>query len=102
MKKDIVTESISYERKKKLNEYDDSIISIEDEARQNDNTNIIINYDKMYYDMINLISGEIGDAIGPRENWLCFKNVREDMKKLRDRADAEIKKKIELVCKTGG
>ena len=102
LKKDIVTESISYERKKKLNEYDDSIISIEDEARQNDNTNIIINYDKMYYDMINLISGEIGDAIGPRENWLCFKNVREDMKKLRDRADAEIKKKIELVCKTGG
>ncbi len=102
LKKDIVTESISYDRKKKLNEYDDSIITIDDEARQNDNTNIIINYDKMYYDMINLISGEIGDAIGPRENWLCFKNVREDMKKLRDRADAEIKKKIELVCKTGG
>ena len=52
--------------------------------------------------MVNYLSGEIGNVIGDREHWLCFKNVREDMKKLKDRADAEIKKKIEIVCKTGG
>ena len=61
-----------------------------------------INYDKLYSDMVNYLSSEIGNAIGERENWKCFKSIRDDMKKLKDRADAEIKKKIEIVCKTGG
>ena len=59
-------------------------------------------YDKIYFDIYNQISDAMSEAIGPREDWKCIKDIREQMKTLKDRADEEIKKKIELVCKTGG
>ena len=84
-----------------LNEFDgDSVDMIEETLKKE--KEIKINYDKIYSDMVNYLSSEIGNVIGERENWKCFKSIRDDMKKLKDRADAEIKKKIEIVCKTGG
>ena len=88
-------------KSKHLNEFDDDSLDMAEETLKKEKVTPI-NYDKLYTDMVNYLSGEIGNAIGDREHWLCFKSVREDMKKLKDRADAEIKKKIELVCKTGG
>ena len=84
-----------------LNEFDDDSLDMDEETQKKEEMPPI-NYDKLYSDMVNYLSSEIGNAIGERENWKCFKSIRDDMKKLKDRADAEIKKKIEIVCKTGG
>ena len=84
-----------------LNEYDDALDAAEATTKV-DSTDLNINYDSLYFDMVNHLSGEIANVVGERENWLCFKNIREKMKNLKDRADEEIKKKIEIVCKTGG
>ena len=84
-----------------LNEFDYDSFDMDEETQKKEEMPPI-NYDKLYSDMVNYLSSEIGNAIGERENWKCFKSIRDDMKKLKDRADAEIKKKIELVCKTGG
>lgn len=40
------------------------------------------------------------ETIGPRNEWLCFKNIRERMKTLKDAADKEINSKIDIVCRT--
>ena len=85
-----------------LNEFDDDSLDMDEETLKKKKEMAPINYDKLYSDMVNYLSSEIGNAIGERENWKCFKSIRDDMKKLKDRADAEIKKKIEIVCKTGG
>ena len=61
-----------------------------------------IDYDKVYQDLFHYISRAMGSAIGAREDWLCFKDVRQSMETLVKGADEEITKKIELVCKTGG
>ena len=84
-----------------LNEFDYDSFDMDEETLKKEEM-ASINYDKLYSDMVNYLSSEIGNAIGERENWKCFKSIRDDMKKLKDRADAEIKKKIEIVCKTGG
>ena len=84
-----------------LNEFDYDSFDMDEETQKKEEM-APINYDKLYSDMVNYLSSEIGNAIGERENWKCFKSIRDDMKKLKDRADAEIKKKIEIVCKTGG
>lgn len=60
------------------------------------------NYDEIFNDLTNQISMSISETIGPRDEWKCIKDVAAQMKILKDRADEEIKKKIELVCKTGG
>ena len=85
-----------------LNEFDYDSVDMDEETQKKKEIAAPINYDKLYSDMVNYLSSEIGNAIGERENWKCFKSIRDDMKKLKDRADAEIKKKIEIVCKTGG
>lgn len=94
-------ESVSSNSKKHLNEMDDRPLTMKEETLKYKKMTSI-NYDKLYSNLVNYLSGEISNAIGERENWKCFKSIRDDMKKLKDRADAEIKKKIELVCKTGG
>jgi len=61
-----------------------------------------IDYQKMQHDLFTLLSDSMSDVIGPRAEWSCVKELANQMKVLKDRADEEIKKKIELVCKTGG
>ena len=61
-----------------------------------------VNYDKVYNELYTYLAGVCSNAIGERDSWKCFKEVKSQMKTLKDRADAEIKKKIEIVCKTGG
>lgn len=61
-----------------------------------------IDYDKLYTDLFNQLSSAMSDCIGPRENWLCFKRIEDEMKFLKESADKEINAKIDLVCKTGG
>lgn len=60
-----------------------------------------ISFDKIYQELYHYLSQAMSESIGERENWRCFKTIRDEMKVLKDRADEEIKKKIELVCKTG-
>lgn len=79
---------------------EDSLTMADESLKHTESTSI--DYDRLYSDLVNYLSGEISSAVGERERWTCFKTMREDMKKLKDRADAEIKKRIELVCKTGG
>ena len=61
-----------------------------------------IDYQKMQHNLFTLLSDSMSDVIGPRAEWSCVKELANQMKVLKDRADEEIKKKIELVCKTGG
>ena len=61
-----------------------------------------IDYDKLYTDLFNQLSTAMSECIGPRENWLCFKKIEDEMKFLKESADKEINAKIDIVCKTGG
>lgn len=86
----------TYTYLRKLNE------AVDDrEAHAFDEVDPRINYDKLYEDLYHFFVQAMNDSVGEREQWHCFKTVREEMKVLKDRADEEIKKKIELVCKTG-
>lgn len=61
-----------------------------------------IDYDQIYNDLFITLSSAMSDAIGARADWLCFKNVAEQMKYLKDAANKEINAKIDLVCNTTG
>lgn len=61
-----------------------------------------IDYDNLNNKIFNILSDAMNDVIGRRADWACMKGLEEAMKNLKDRADAEIKKKIELICKTNG
>lgn len=61
-----------------------------------------LDYDKIYQDLFHYLARAMSNAIGERDNWLCFKDVRQNMDTLVKGADEEITKKIEIVCKTGG
>ena len=61
-----------------------------------------IDYDKLYTDLFTQLTTAMSECIGPRENWLCFKKIEDEMKFLKDSADKEINTKIDLVCKTTG
>ena len=75
----------------------------EDEIRENGpKDDGPIDYDKIYSDLYNHLSMTMSECIGPRENWLCFKKIEDEMKFLKESADKEINAKIDLVCKTGG
>lgn len=93
-------ESASYTGSHALNEYDDGSLDMKEETLKIESPEV--NYDQIYIDMYNYLSSEMQKSIGDRANWVCFKDLREKMKKLKEAADKEIKKRIELVCKTGG
>ena len=61
-----------------------------------------IDYDELYTKIYGAISNVMNEVIGPRVDWVCMKSLEEAMKNLKDRADAEITKRIEIICKTGG
>lgn len=73
---------------------DDAIIAEESKIEN-------VNYDKVYNELYTYLAGVCSNAIGERDSWKCMKEVKTQMKTLKDRADAEIKKKIEIKCKTG-
>lgn len=87
-----------YKYLKKLNE--DEFRTREDIAYEDPEPDEI-SFDKIYQELYHYLSQAMSETIGERENWRCFKTIRDEMKVLKDRADEEIKKKIELVCKTG-
>ena len=95
-------ESYHYTIKEFRHLNESSIDSFDDEGQLDTKSDEPVNYDKIYEDLFNYISRAIASAIGSRENWLCFKDVRQNMDNLVKGADEEITKKIEIVCKTGG
>lgn len=61
-----------------------------------------INFDEVNEHIFTILSDEMNNVIGNRADWACMKALEESMKNLKNRADEEIKKRIEIVCKTGG
>ena len=91
--------NVKYSYLKRLNE--DALDRFE-EDQTDTSADKPVDYDKVYHDIFHYISRAMSSAIGERDNWLCFKDVRQNMENLVKGADEEITKKIELVCKTGG
>ena len=89
-------ESLDIKTGRPLNEFEDPTDN-EGPVQPNE-----IDYDKLYTDLFNQLSSAMSDCIGPRDNWLCFKRIEDEMKFLKESADKEINAKIDLVCKTGG
>ena len=72
------------------------------ESSLDSGVDVTLNYDDIQFELYNTISSAIDQAIGPRADWTCIKDVANGMKILKDRADKEIEEKIKIVCKTGG
>lgn len=74
------------------------------EATSDDNLGIpaSVDYDALYRQIYSILVDAMSEVITPRAEWVCMKSLEENMKNLKDRADAEITKKIEIICKTNG
>jgi hypothetical protein len=92
------SEGISYSFNKSKNLFE----SLNDDDEDDKKDDKPINYDELYNDLYMQLASSMNDAIEPRTEWQCFKNVEEQMKQLKEAADKEINAKIDLVCNTNG
>lgn len=81
------SESVEYTSKKHLNE-------------SAAGKNYGVNYDEIYQELYTKLSAEISENIGPRQEWVCMKDIEKQMIELKDAATKEITEKIKLVCNT--
>ena len=98
---DGVSESIFSTHSKHLNERITSDSFDKDDDEKIKTGPIIVDYDKVYNDLLVSLSTAMSEAVGPRAEWLCFKGIADQMKQLKEAADKEINAKIDIVCKTG-